>query len=243
MPSIISGNDNFNTASSLGVRAQVFTSSGTFTVPLGVSAVKVTVIGGGGGGGGATRGGSGTPNQVSGGGGGAGVTTEWVTGLTQSSTVSVTVGAAGAGGAAGATGGAGGTSSFGAYCSATGGGGGLVALPGAGGAAGTGVGGDINSPGGAGQIGNPNTARSGAGGGLFYGLPFIATETGAGCVSILNYVGNGSQYGKGADGVATNNNGLAGVGYGTGGSGASRISQSGSHTGGAGAVGLVIVEW
>ena len=33
-----------------GVRAQVFTSNGTFTIPAGVEAVKVTVVGGGGGG-------------------------------------------------------------------------------------------------------------------------------------------------------------------------------------------------
>ena len=37
-------------AGSVGDRGQVFTSSGTFTIPAGVSAIKVTVVGGGGGG-------------------------------------------------------------------------------------------------------------------------------------------------------------------------------------------------
>ena len=38
------------TVSAAGIGGQVFTSSGTFTVPSGVTAVKVTIIGGGGGG-------------------------------------------------------------------------------------------------------------------------------------------------------------------------------------------------
>ena len=41
-----------------GGKGQVFTSSGTFTIPSGVSALKVTVIDGGGAGGGATYAGS-----------------------------------------------------------------------------------------------------------------------------------------------------------------------------------------
>ena len=40
-----------------GIRSQLFTSSGTFTVPAGVTALKVTLAGGGGGGGGGQRGG------------------------------------------------------------------------------------------------------------------------------------------------------------------------------------------
>jgi hypothetical protein len=227
-----------------GARGEVFTSSGTFTVPAGISAVKVTVIGAGGGGGGTTRGGSGTLSQATGGGGGAGVTTEWISGLTSGSTVSVTVGAGGTGGAAGATGGAGGTSSFGAYCSATGGGGGTNTgnLFGVGGAAGTGVGGNINSPGGNG--GNPRTTGlSGAGGGLFYGFPFLTTVVTGCCTSIEVSNGNGSQYGKGGAGTLANANGSPGTGYGVGGSGSIRTIQNGSQTGGAGAPGLVIVEW
>jgi len=97
---------------------QVFTSSGTFTVPTGVTSVKVTVVGAGGGvntyGGTSQSGAGGMAQRV-------------VTGLTPGGTVSVTVGGVGSntsggsppnGGLRGSTGG---TSSFGAFCSATGG--------------------------------------------------------------------------------------------------------------------------
>lgn len=92
-----------------------FTSSGTFTVPQGVTAVEVVLVGGGGGGG------SGTGNGIYGSGGGAGqVFMKYISGLTPGSTVSVTVGAGGAGGT-NTSGSAGGASSFGAYASAKGG--------------------------------------------------------------------------------------------------------------------------
>jgi hypothetical protein len=91
-------------AAFVGSRGQVFTSSGTYTVPTGVTAVKVTVVGGGGNGGGVTG-----QRSGAGGGGGGGIAIEYVTGLTPGDTVSVTVG------------GVAGTSSFGAFCSATGG--------------------------------------------------------------------------------------------------------------------------
>lgn len=71
--------------SSIGVRATVFTSNGTFTIPSGVTAVKVTVVGGGGGG-----------SQQATGAGGA-VAIKYLTGLTPGNTLSVTVGAAGPG--------------------------------------------------------------------------------------------------------------------------------------------------
>jgi hypothetical protein len=79
-----------------GQAAQLFTSSGTFTVPAGVTAVKVTVVGGGGGGGG-----SWTQNA------GAGGTTSF------GAFVSATGGGGGQGGSSnlGGTGGSGGTSS------------------------------------------------------------------------------------------------------------------------------------
>jgi hypothetical protein len=121
---------------------QVFTSSGTFTVPTGITKVKATVVGGGGGGGGS-----------SGGGGAAGgASIEIISGLTPGNTVTVTVGTGGAGGAAnGSTnGGTGNTSSFGAFCSATGGAGGVAtgALTNA--LGGIGSGGDLNIRGGPG---------------------------------------------------------------------------------------------
>jgi hypothetical protein len=99
-----------------GPRVQVFTSSGTFTVPTSVTAVKVTVIGGGGGGAGGN-----TASQQGYWGGWGGVGIGWFTGLTSGGTVTVTVGAGGTAGAVNGSGGTGGTSSFGAYLSCTGG--------------------------------------------------------------------------------------------------------------------------
>lgn len=102
-----------------GPRAQLFTSSGTFTVPTSVTAVQVTIAGGGGGG---SSGNNSGYYGSAGGSGGFGVA--WLTGLTPGASISVTVGNGGTGGIA--TGGNvagtnGGTSSFGAYVSATGG--------------------------------------------------------------------------------------------------------------------------
>ena len=59
-----------------GVKVQAFTSSGTFTVPTGITSVKVSIAGGGGGGGGLNNGGNGGTSSfgtfVIGGGGGYG---------------------------------------------------------------------------------------------------------------------------------------------------------------------------
>jgi hypothetical protein len=84
-------------ASALGANAQVFTSNGTFTIPTGITRLKVTVVGGGGGG-------SGFQNVCSvevGGiaGAGAGTAVKFLTSLTPGNTLSVTVGAGGAGSA------------------------------------------------------------------------------------------------------------------------------------------------
>jgi hypothetical protein len=135
-----------------GPRAEVFTTSGTFTVPAGVTACKVTVVGGGGGGGNAYN-----NSTVAPGGSGGGTAIKWITGLTAGDTVSVTIGAGGTGGTAypsTSPGTTGGTSSFGTYCSATGGAGGRnsgspqqgIHLSGQHG--GVGTGGDLNISGG-----------------------------------------------------------------------------------------------
>lgn len=99
---------------------QVFTSSGTFIVPAGVTKVMVEVRGGGGGGGS----GNGTSSGQGGSGGGYGM---GIFAVTPGSAITVTVGAGGVGAAFGtvcSVGSAGGTSSFGALISASGGGGG-----------------------------------------------------------------------------------------------------------------------
>lgn len=96
---------------------QLFTSSGTFTVPAGISTVKVTCIGGGGGG---------SQQWISN--GGAGGVAVGVYSVTPGGTVAVTVGGGGAAVANG-TAAAGSTSSFGALCSATGGSAGSSTYP------------------------------------------------------------------------------------------------------------------
>jgi hypothetical protein len=83
---ITSASTNSFSSSYVGNRAQLFTSSGTFTIPTGVTALKVTVIGGGGGG----------HRGYDVGGGGGGTSTKWYTGLTPGNTITVTVGAGGA---------------------------------------------------------------------------------------------------------------------------------------------------
>lgn len=145
----------------------VFTSSGSWTVPSGITKAKVTVVGGGGGAG-YDVGGSG--------GGGGGTAIEYVTGL--SGTISITVGAGGAAGTnADIIGTSGGTSSFGSYCSASGGGGGVSGVsyypPGT---AGVGSGGSINLTGGLGtyQLGGDPYSAGGlssmsVGNGALYG--------------------------------------------------------------------------
>lgn len=75
------------TASAGGINSQVFTSSGTFTIPSGVTKIKMTIVGGGGNG----RGGTDISN---GGGGGGGAAIKYLTGITPGNTLTVTVGAA-----------------------------------------------------------------------------------------------------------------------------------------------------
>ncbi len=173
---------------------QVFTSTGTFTVPAGVTKVKVTLIGGGGGGGGGN-------NCINaGGGGGGGAAIEIISGLTPAGTVTVTVGAGGTGGGVDAPGGTGGTSSFGAFCSATGGVGGAGATAGSTpGAGGIGSGGDLNIRGSggtayrgggtllAGESAANTTVASPYGGGGVGGDTITAGTTGAVGVVIVEY--------------------------------------------------------
>lgn len=122
-----------------GARGQLFTSSGTFTIPTGVSSIKVSLVGGGGGGGGGG-------NDYGGGSGGiGGASTTFITSLAGGLTLTVTVGSAGSGGGYYSAGGSGGTTSVSSgtqtittTSGAGGGGGGGGALgPGVAGAIGT----------------------------------------------------------------------------------------------------------
>jgi len=205
-------------------------STGTWTKPAGLKAVKVTVVGGGGAGGN-TVGPACFGYSVSGGGGGGGTSIEYLDAPAIPGPQPYTAGAAG------------GTSSFGspAFLSATGGAASTgVSSPGAstqifgsGGAGGVGSGGQLNIIGGAGTPGGVGTdpARSTLG-------------SGAGGA------GGSSTMGGGATGVANNVNGTrtdgtAAGAYGAGGGGAVKLNSSPSPTqatGGAGSPGVVIVE-
>lgn len=213
----------------IGNRGEVFTSTGTFTVPTGVTAAKVTVIGGGGNGGAATGTGS-----ASGGGGGGGVAVEYVTGLTPGGTVTVTVG------------GVAGTSSFGAFCSATGGATAAAVTTtaaGAGGAGGAGTGGSLNISGSAGSAGVFHTSgcvtsKFGGCGGGSAGNAAISPSAYGG----YGVIGQGFISGAGGANAVSDAAGGAASGYGNGGGGAFASSAT-DRAGGAGTAGIVIVEW
>ncbi len=132
----------------VGPTTQVFSSNGTFTIPSGITKVKVTLVGGGGGTAGAP-----TNGEILAGGGGA-TAIKWLTSLTSGNTISVTVGSGGtASGSAGVAGGAGGNSSIASgtqsitTVTANGGAGGGVSGVGSPGSGGTATNGDLNMSG------------------------------------------------------------------------------------------------
>lgn len=164
-------------ASAGGGGQQIFTSSGTFTIPSGVSRVKVTVVGGGGGSGSAT-------NSASAGGGSGATCIKYLTGLTPGNTLTVTVGA---GGGAGSTGGtssvASGTQTITTLSAGGGSGTAAAASYTSGGNGGSASGGDINTAGAPGVWSN-----------------FTYITLGVGGISTL-----GKSYGSGGNGVYNNN--------------------------------------
>jgi len=169
---------------------QVFTSSGTFTVPAGKTVVKVTMVGAGGSG---RFGDSGT----GGGGGSGGYAEGYVTGLTPGGTVAVTVGA-------GANNSNGGTTSFGSYISITGGTTGSAAYAGAGGAGGVCTGGTLQFSGNTGGSGFDNGCYNGPGYGAYGVSPYQ---------SGFQFGTNGSPasgYGAGGNGGTNSNAGSGG---------------------------------
>lgn len=244
-----------------GPRYQIFTASGTFSVPGGISSVRVVVVGGGGGGGGTSCGwGSGA-----GGGCGGGVVASTVA-VTPGSTIPVTVGSGGAAASGCGDGGSGSGSSFGGLLTADGGSWGRSGYNnlfgsytgGSGGGSGGGGGGN-GWPGYAAVPGNGGTAggqtnSTGAGGactgGGWSSLAGYITEvsysagTGGYAPGSTSYWGGGGGGGLILDGSTVaggdcaNGAGRGGAGYGGGGSG-----SDGSAAPGAGAAGVVYVEW
>lgn len=122
-------------------KVEYYWDNGTFTVPSGITSVRVRCWGSGG-----------YTNGRWGGGGGGGFAMKTITGLTSGASISVTVPTS-----------ASGTASFGAYVSATGGQ--SVGASATGGTGGTGVGGDINNTGGQGATNNNNNTYYSGGGG------------------------------------------------------------------------------
>jgi hypothetical protein len=226
-----------------GPDGQVFTSSGTFTVPTGVTSCKVTVVGGGGGGGAAT----GTGSAACGGAGG-GAAIEWITGLTGGSTVTVTIGAGGSG-SSNTSGTTGGTSSFGSYCSATGGGGSVAATSGVGYAptGGVGSGGDLNIYGGRGgsasilTTGSSYLYRSGAGGAPL-GHDGMTSSPGQRAIGPDKLRKTGPFGGFAGGSCYHHSQTDDATGYGCGGSGGAAPAST-NGPGGNGFAGIVIVEY
>lgn len=202
-----------NIGSNTGV--QIFTSSGTFTAPSGITKVYVSMVGGGGGGGGAG-------SQPYGGGGAGGAFTIYTPfSVTPGNNYTVTIGSGGPGGADQNTvGSVGGSTSFDSL-SVAGGSGGLRGIDG--GTGGVAVGGMDAS----GITAGTYAQRSGAGG--------TGSNPNSGG-------GGGTPFGSGAAGrssAGAGNNATANTGAGGGGA----HGGGGSINGGNGASGLVIVEW
>ncbi len=207
---------------------QLFTGSGTFVAPAGITKVYVSMIGGGGGGGGAT---ASSASGAAGGGAGAFVQAVPFT-VVPGNSYTVTIGAAGTGGSFG-TGGNGGTTSFDSLSTLGGTGGGGQGANGGVGGVGTGYNASASvsttstSPG-----GYTTTGGNGAKGGTSSG-----NQSGA---------GGGSPFGLGAAGRTNDGIGNSPVANsGAGGSGAIGFTSGGGTTfaGGNGGAGVVIVAY
>jgi len=179
-------------------------SNGTWTRPTGCNNVHVYVTGGGGGA-------RCNDNSYRGAGGGGGATSiKWITNITDN-TVAVTVGSGGNEARNGGRGATGGTSSFGSYCSATGGEGGQTDSPYEGGIGGSATGGDINLPGGGGEMAH-GADREGGGGMSFWhkaGSQHHYTQSGRWFIMHGRW-GSGGGYGYYSQNDSTMNRGGAG---------------------------------
>jgi hypothetical protein len=208
-------------------KIDVLTTSGTFTVPCGVTSVKVRAVGGGGGGG--VRGNSGGGSAGGGGGAYAEITTYTVT---PGKSMTYTVGAGGNGTVNNSPGGITTVTYEGAVIlQANGGGGGDNLTAGSGGLAGTL--GNVNNAGGTGANGNTANTGKAAGGG---GGAGSSVGKGNNATGITGGAASGTYGGKGGDGNDLGI-GFAGGNYGGGGGG------SVGAAGGNGGSGVVVIEY
>lgn len=249
-------------ASGVGVvNSQIFNTSGTFSVPAGVTTLEVYMFGGGGGGGG----GGTTSNRGGGGGGSAALPQAAFITVTPSTNLTVTVGAGGSAGASGSAGGGGVSSSVAAGATTL-----FIAAGGAGGGSTStvvgGNGGDQSngspSGGGAGGVGLLTIRQiypiAGGGGGGNGNTGGDGTSGGAGAASPMNFTG-GTGGGPGNAGTPVGGGGGGGASArANGGNGGTTLSAtlptagslgSGGGGGGAGQAGAaggngqVIVYW
>ena len=230
----------------------------TFTVPIGVTAIKVTVRGGGGGGGANF-----TNANGAGGGGGGGVAILNNIPATAGSTFNLFVGAEGAGGVGGGNGGNGGQSWFinSTTLFANGGIGGIgvpanSTTPGQGSAGGTAGGSlaNLSFTGGSGGPGNSNPLGAGGGAGSSAGTSANGNDGQIGTVindPILGLTAVGGLGGLapiggfsgGAGGAGGNGSGKNGGLPGGGGGGTGDIQNTNVPIGGIGRLGQVVIEW
>ncbi|MDN7476124.1 hypothetical protein QZM71_14795 [Burkholderia multivorans] len=217
-----------------------FTSSGTFTVPAGVTTLYVSGCAAGGGGGSGASNNGGQSSLVGGGGGGGGGAGQSIIRqpytVTPGQNISITIGAAGTGGAGPVTNGAGSAGTSGGNTVV----GSLITLTGGG----AGVGG--------GAVQSNTNGGGGAGGAGGVGYPYGGNGSDG---NIMGQGGMGASCpfgGGGANGRAaastTNTNAAAfayGFGSGGGGGGAGYGSASAMYggSGGAGMPGFVLIEW
>jgi hypothetical protein len=258
-----SGNNNTWTTNNFSVTptyqyTTYTSSSGTYTVPAGVSSIQYLVVAGGGGAGG---------NAFNGGGGAGGLLTGTMS-VTPGQTLSYSVGAGGAGGTGGVNGSNGSNSTFGGLTAIGGGAGGSTAN-GAGASGGSGGGGAGGSSGtGAAGAGTSGQGQSGGVGfGAGSGLWGAGGGGGAGVAGVSGSSGQGGNGGAGitwingttyagGGGGSTGVGNTAGVGGAGGGGAASNSSNgtsgtantggggggaSGNNTGGSGGSGIIII--
>jgi len=206
-----------------------YTTSGTFTVPAGITSVNVQAWGAGGAGGGAYYfiwGGE----TAGGGGAGGSYTSQNATGLTAGSVITVTVGTGGTG-VNSADGGAGGASSFGSYVTAFGGNGGTVSGTGASATIGT----TYNGGAGSNKDVSNNSGAGGGGAG--------SSGSGGNASGTTGGTGGAGGGGTGANGRTNNGDGNNATSLSAGGGGARQTSGIAFLTGGNGYRGQVIVNW